>query len=77
MVEPAQTAPMPVVAGTARRISPVSTRRPRNDSIIAPIGFAHRTQMTGWSNVVRAAISAVLPTFRRALKHYLDMQQRR
>jgi hypothetical protein len=25
--------------------------------------YAHRTQMTGWANVVRAAISEVLPTF--------------
>jgi hypothetical protein len=36
---------------------------PRNDSTIASMMYAHRTQMTGWSNVVRAAISGVLPTF--------------
>jgi hypothetical protein len=36
--------------------------RPGNDSIIAPIGFAQRTQMTDWSNVVRPAMSKVLPT---------------
>ena len=46
--------------GTARRSSPVSTGRPRNDSTIAPIVCAHRTQMTGWSNGARAAISGVL-----------------
>ncbi len=38
-------------------------RRPRNDSIIASIACAHRTQMTDWGNVVRGVISAVLPTF--------------
>jgi hypothetical protein len=57
-VEPAPTAgPVPVVAESARRISPVGAGRPRIDSIIAPIGFAHRAQMIGWSNVVRARIS--------------------
>src|SRR5216683_1242630 len=34
--------------------------RSGNDSIIAPIGFAHRTQMTDWSNVARSAISGGL-----------------
>src|SRR5258708_14930072 len=56
-VEPAPTTgPIPVVAESARRISPVSTRRPRNDSLIASIGFAHRTQMTGSSSVVTAVL---------------------
>ncbi len=40
---------------------PGLTGRPRDDSIIAPVGFAHRTQMTDWSNITRAAISGVLP----------------
>ena len=35
----------------------------RSDSIIAPIGFAHRTHMTGWSNVVSADVPEVFPTF--------------
>jgi hypothetical protein len=36
----------------------------RNDSsIIAPVACAHRAQITGWSNVVRAVISNVFPTF--------------
>jgi hypothetical protein len=54
---------MPVVAESAWRISPVCKGPARNDSIIASIGLAHRAQMTGWSNVVRAVISAVFPTF--------------
>jgi hypothetical protein len=63
-VEPAHTTgPMPVIAESARRTSPVCTRRLRNDSITASIAGAHRTQMTGWGNVARAAISGVLPTF--------------
>jgi len=54
-VEPGQTAgPVPVVVESARRTSPVWTSRPRNDSIIASVAGAHRAQMTGWSNVVRA-----------------------
>ncbi len=55
--------PMPVVGEFARRTSPVGTGRLRNDSIIAPIGFAYRTHMTGWSNVARVAVSDVLPAF--------------
>ena len=57
------TGPMPVVAESARRASPVSTGRLRNDSIIARVAGAHRAQMTGWGNVVRAVSSKVLPTF--------------
>jgi hypothetical protein len=63
-VEPAQTTgPVPVVAESARRTSPVGTGRSRNDSIIAPVACADRTLMSGWSNVVRAGISAVFPAF--------------
>ncbi len=36
---------------------------PGNDCIAASIASADRTHMTGWGNVARAAISAVLPTF--------------
>ena len=43
---------MPVVAESARRISPACAGQPRNDSIIASIGCAW-AQMTGWSNVLR------------------------
>jgi hypothetical protein len=63
---------MPAVAESARRTSSVSTRPPRNDSIVASVGFAHRTQMTGWSNVVRAVISKVLPTFQHPLRSTTD-----
>ncbi len=42
--------------------------RPRNDSIIAPIGFAQRTEMTDLSNVVRVAISGVLPKLFRPVR---------
>jgi hypothetical protein len=50
------TDPMPVAAESARRTSPISTGRPRNDSIIESIAGGHRAQMTGRGNVVRAAI---------------------
>ncbi len=35
----------------------------RNDSTIASIMYAHGTQMTGWSNVVRGARCEVFPAF--------------
>ncbi len=54
------TGPVPVVAEPAPRTSLVSTGRPRNDPNIAPIAGAHRTQITDWSNVARAATSEVL-----------------
>jgi hypothetical protein len=62
-VSRAITTELPAVAESARRTSPVCTGRRRNDPIIAPIACAHRTHMTGWSNVARAASSEVLPMF--------------
>ncbi len=55
--------PMPVAAESAWADQSGLRSPHRSDSIIAPIGFAHLTQMTGWSNVLRVVISAVLPTF--------------
>ncbi len=55
--------------GTARRCGIRTANQPglhgpaRNDAIIAPVAWVHRTHMTGWSNVARAVISKVLPTF--------------
>ncbi len=61
---------MPAAAESARRTSPVCSRRPRNDSSYASVACAHRTQMTGRGNVASAVISDVLPTFglRRGLR---------
>ena len=62
--EPAHTTrPRPVVAEFARRTNPFCTGPARNDSITASVAGAHRTQMTGWGNVVSAVIVEVLPTF--------------
>jgi hypothetical protein len=55
---------------SARRTSPVCTGLPRNDSIIAPIGFAERTQMTGWGYVVTAVTSEIFPTLPTAVDAY-------
>jgi hypothetical protein len=57
------TGPMPVVAESARRTSPACTGRPPKRVHYRADRFAHLTHMTGWSNVVRAAISAVFPAF--------------
>ena len=63
-LEPVQTAgPMPSFRNPAADRSSLHRPAPRQLPIITSIGFAHRTQMTGWGNVVREAVSDVLPTF--------------
>ena len=39
-----------------RRSSPAREGRPRNDSVIAPIAGAHRTQMTGATSRVQSSV---------------------
>ena len=59
------TAAAPVAAESARRTSPACTGRPRNDSFIAPVAGAHRTQMTGATSRVQSS----LRSYQRSERH--------
>ena len=67
------TGAAPVAAESARRTSPACTGRPRNDSFIAPVAGAHRTQMTGATSRVQSS----LRSYQRSERHIAKVPRTR